>query len=94
MKVECCVQTSPCQKDTDLIFERDVNPQWAEGLEFCDTLVTLRRGAKPFITVNVQNSTDHEIVLTVREQSLGQSKSKSSTLPLRLNSSALSLQVL
>lgn len=66
VKVECRVQTSPFQKDTDLIFEPDVNPQWAEGLEFCDTLVTLRRGAKPFITVNVQNSTDHDIVLTGR----------------------------
>lgn len=66
VEVECRVQTSPFQKDKDLIFEPNVNPQWPEGLEFCDTLVTLRRVAKPFITVNVQNSTDHDIVLTGR----------------------------
>jgi len=66
VKVECLVQASPFQKNTDLIFEPDVNPQWAEGLEFCDTLVTLRRATKPFITVDVQNPTDHDIMLTGR----------------------------
>lgn len=60
------MHTSPFQEDTDLIFEPDVNPQWTEGLEFCDTLVTLRKGAKPFIIVDVQNPTDHDIMLTGR----------------------------
>lgn len=66
LKVECRVQTSPFQEDTDLIYEPDVNPQWTEGLEFCDTLVTLKRGAKPFIIIGVQNPTDHDIVLAGR----------------------------
>ncbi|KAK7888892.1 hypothetical protein WMY93_024452 [Mugilogobius chulae] len=66
MRVECRVQAPPCQEETTLIFEPDVNPQWAEGLEFCDTLVKVKSGMKPFITVDVQNPTDHDIVLTGR----------------------------
>ena len=66
VKVECRVQTAPFQKDTDLTFESALNPQRAEGLEFCDTLVTLRRGAKRFISIDVQIPTDHNILLTWR----------------------------
>lgn len=66
IKVECRVQTSPFQEEITLIFEPDVNPQWAEGLEFCDTLVKLKKGVKPFIIIDVQNPTDHDIVLAGR----------------------------
>lgn len=66
VKVECRVQTTPFHEDTTLLFEPDVNPRWAEGLEFCDTLVKLRKGIKPFIIVAVQNPTDHDIVLAGR----------------------------
>lgn len=63
VKVECCVQTPPFQKNTTVIFEPDVNPQGPEGLKFCDTLVKVRKGVKPFIVIDVQNDTDHNIVL-------------------------------
>lgn len=66
VKVECRVLTPPLQSETTLIFEPSVNPQWSEGLEFTDTLVKLSKGAKPFIVVDVQNPTDHDIVLTGR----------------------------
>lgn len=66
MKVDCRVQTAPLQDDTTLIFEPNVDPQWPEGLEFTDTVVTLRKGAKPFIIVDVQNPTDHDMVLSGR----------------------------
>lgn len=46
VKVECRVLTAPLQDETTLIFEPSVDPQWPEGLEFTDTLVTLK-GAKP-----------------------------------------------
>lgn len=66
LKIECRVSTAPLQDETTLIFEPSVDPQWSEGLEFTDTLVTLRKGAKPFVIVDVQNPTDHDIVLTGR----------------------------
>lgn len=65
VKVECCVLTATLQDDTALIFEPNVDPQWPEDLEFTDTLVKLKKGAKPFI-VDVQNPTDHDIMLTGR----------------------------
>lgn len=54
------------KEETTFIFEADVNPQWAEGLKFCDTLVKLRKGVMPFIIIDVQNPTDHDIVLVGR----------------------------
>lgn len=39
VQIDCKVQTRPLKKYTTLLFEPDINPQWAEGLEFCDTLV-------------------------------------------------------
>nr|XP_029131621.1 uncharacterized protein LOC109976004 isoform X2 [Labrus bergylta]XP_029131685.1 uncharacterized protein LOC109976275 isoform X2 [Labrus bergylta]XP_029131751.1 uncharacterized protein LOC109976603 isoform X2 [Labrus bergylta]XP_029132059.1 uncharacterized protein LOC109978500 isoform X2 [Labrus bergylta]XP_029138609.1 uncharacterized protein LOC110004405 isoform X2 [Labrus bergylta] len=66
VKVECHVNVSAPDEDTTLIFEPDVNPRWAEGLQFCDTLVKVGKGNKPSITVSVQNPTDHDIVLAGR----------------------------
>lgn len=66
VQVECCVHMQPPDENSTLIFEPDVNCRWTEGLEFCDTLVEVIKGSKPSITVSVQNSTDHEIVLAGR----------------------------
>lgn len=51
------------KRDVTLLFEPDINPQWPEGLEFCETLVTLRGGAPPYMALDVQNPTDHDITL-------------------------------
>lgn len=66
VQIECKVRTRPLKEDTTLLFEPDINPQWAEGLEFCETLVMLRSGITPFIVLDVQNATDHDIVLSGR----------------------------
>ena len=66
VKVECHVQMPPPHGDAPLIFEPDVNPHWAEGLELCDTVVQLSKDNRPYITVSVQNPTAHDIVLTGR----------------------------
>ncbi|XP_054863940.1 uncharacterized protein LOC129348184 [Amphiprion ocellaris] len=63
VKVECFINMSSPPEDLTLIFEPDVNPRWTEGLQFCDTLVTVAKDNKPLITVSVQNPTDHDIVL-------------------------------
>lgn len=46
-----------------------MNLMWfhsGQKVEFWDTLVKVRKGAKPFISVEVQNPTDHGIVLAGR----------------------------
>ncbi len=63
VQVECRVQSHRPKEDILLIFEPDVNPQWTEGLEFCETIVTLQKHTSPHIIVSVQNPTDHDIML-------------------------------
>ena len=41
------VQAPPFREDKALVFELHENPQWPEGLEFCDTLVSLKAGITP-----------------------------------------------
>lgn len=45
------------------MFEPDVDPKRAEGLEFQETLVQVKRGAPPYIVLDARNPTDHDIVL-------------------------------
>ncbi|KAG7478880.1 hypothetical protein JOB18_011456 [Solea senegalensis] len=66
VQIDCKVQTRPLKKNTTFLFEPDINPHWAEGLEFCETLVTIRRGISPYIVLDVQNPTDHNIELPRR----------------------------
>ncbi|KAL1278521.1 hypothetical protein QQF64_025194 [Cirrhinus molitorella] len=63
MQVKCKVHAKPLKEDTMLVFEPDDNGQWSDGLEFCDTLVQIKKGASPHITLIVQNSTAHDIML-------------------------------
>ncbi|KAL7883020.1 hypothetical protein SRHO_G00006800 [Serrasalmus rhombeus] len=66
LQVECRIQTRPLQEDTTLLFEPTAKSEWPDGLEFSETLVKLGKNKKPFITVNVQNPTDHDIMLAGR----------------------------
>ena len=66
VQIDCKAQTLPLKKDITLLFEPDINPQWAEGLEFCETLVKLSGGVSPYIVLDVQNPTDHDIELSGR----------------------------
>lgn len=63
VQVECRVQTSAPKEERVLLYEPDVTPTWPEGLEFCETLVKLRRQTSPHVIVTVQNPTDHDIML-------------------------------
>lgn len=64
VQVKCRVQARPFEEDTTLVFEPDENPQWPEGLEFCDTLFVVRKEASPNVIVDVQNPTNHDIILS------------------------------
>lgn len=66
IQIECRVQASPFKEDKTLIFEPHENPQWPEGLEFCDTLVSVKAGMTPRIVVSVRNPTSHDITLSGR----------------------------
>ncbi len=66
IQIECRVQAPPFKENKTLIFEPHENPQWPEGLEFCDTLVSVKAGMTPKIVVSVQNPTSHDITLSGR----------------------------
>lgn len=64
--IDCRVQTKTFREDMTLTFEPCDNPQWPDGLEFCDTLVSVKAGSVPKIVVSVQNPTNHDIILSGR----------------------------
>lgn len=64
--IECRVVAHPFKEDMTMLFQPDLNPQWPDGLEFCDILVSVRKAAFPVITIDVSNPTDHDIVLLGR----------------------------
>lgn len=47
IQVKCRINVKPLKEDTTLSFEPADNPQWPEGLEFCNTLVQVSKGAQP-----------------------------------------------
>uniref|UniRef100_A0A8C6LDR0 Gypsy retrotransposon integrase-like protein 1 n=1 Tax=Nothobranchius furzeri TaxID=105023 RepID=A0A8C6LDR0_NOTFU len=66
LQVKCRINVRPFKEDTMLVFEPDGNPLWPEGLQFCDTLLNVRKGVQPNIVLSVQNPTDRDITLTKR----------------------------
>lgn len=66
IQIECRVVAQPFKEDMTMLFQPDLNPQWPDGLEFVDTLVRVRKGVFPVITIDVSNPTDHDIVLPGR----------------------------
>lgn len=42
--IECRVQVKAFKEDMTLIFKPCENPQWPDDLEFCDTLVSVKKG--------------------------------------------------
>jgi len=66
IQINCCVAAQPFKEDMTMLFQPDLNPQWPDGLEFYDTLVSVRKGVFPVITIDVYNPSDHDIVLPGR----------------------------
>lgn len=80
VQVKCQVK-APCMKqDSVMLFEPSVNPQYPDGLEPLETLLTLKRGSRPVIQIGVQNVTDHDILL-VGKTELGTVQTIKSVLP-------------
>ena len=65
--VSCSVNTGPTESRLLVLFEPDAESPWPSGFEVPKTLVTLRGGASPRVRIQVQNTTDHEITLKIRE---------------------------
>lgn len=66
MQIPCKIHAKPLKKDTVFVFEPNENPQWPEGLEFCDSLVQVKKRVPTHIILMVQNSAAHDIVLASR----------------------------
>ena len=63
MMVECHMQAPAFREDKTQVFEPHENRQWPEGLEFCDTFVSVKAGRTLIINVSVQNPTNPDIIL-------------------------------
>ncbi len=63
VQVKCQVKTPCTKQDSVMLFEPSTNPQYPDGLEPLETLLTLKNGSRPVIQINVQNVTDHDILL-------------------------------
>ncbi|KAK0137920.1 hypothetical protein N1851_025866 [Merluccius polli] len=61
IQVNCRVAAQPFKDDMTMLFQPDPNPQWPDGLEFFDTLVRVKEGTLPVITIEVSNHTEHDI---------------------------------
>ncbi|KAK3521113.1 hypothetical protein QTP86_021764, partial [Hemibagrus guttatus] len=81
MQIQCLVKVPHVQQDTVLLFESHVNPMYPDGLELFDTLLILEKGARPIITISMQNRTDHDITLSGRTE-LGTLQPVKSVLPI------------
>lgn len=81
--VECRIHARPFQENTELVFEPDSNPEWPEGLEFYDALVSVKKAAVPKIILKVQNPTDHDITL-MRRVVIGTAQPVTSAYPLSM----------
>lgn len=91
--IECRVQAKTFREDVTLIFEPCGNPQWPDGLEFCDTLVSVKAGSIPKIVVSVQNPTNHDITLSGRT-TIGTVQSVGSVYPANIFKKDLSSAVI
>ncbi|KAL0151336.1 hypothetical protein M9458_053330 [Cirrhinus mrigala] len=81
MQIQCQVKVPCVKQDSVLLFEPHVNPLYPDGLELFDTLLMLKRGVRPVITIGVQNGTDHDITLHGRTE-LGTLQQIKSVLPV------------
>ena len=81
--IECRVQAKTFREDTTLLFEPCDNPQWPDGLEFCDTFVSVKARSVPKISVSVQNPTNHDITLSGRT-TIGTVQSVGSVYPVSI----------
>ncbi len=80
VQVKCQVKTPCTKQDSVMLFEPSINPQYPDGLEPLETLLTLKKGSRPVIQINVQNVTDHDILLTGKTE-LGTVQTIKSVLP-------------
>lgn len=80
MQIQCKIKMPHVRQDSVLLFEPCVNPQYPEGLELFDTLLEVKKGGRPSVTLSVQNETDHDIILGGRVE-LGIVQPVTSVLP-------------
>ncbi|RXN05991.1 Retrovirus-related Pol poly from transposon [Labeo rohita] len=95
MQIQCQVKVPCVKQDSVLLFEPHVNPLYPDGLELFDTLLMLKRGVRPVITISVQNGTDHDITLRGRTElgTLQQIKSVLPVVPPQCAANAAVIQV-
>ncbi|KAJ8010194.1 hypothetical protein DPEC_G00072460 [Dallia pectoralis] len=80
MQMKCQVKAPYMNQDSVMLFEPPVNPQYPDGLEPIETLVTLKGRSRPVIQISIQNVTEHDILLLGKTE-LGTVQTIKSVLP-------------
>ena len=89
VRVSCRANVQTIESKTPVLFEPDEACSWPPGLEVSETLLTIPKGSKCRVNIQVRNTTDHSITLKARTV-LGRLSLVSSVTPLdvRLRQSA------
>ena len=80
-RVSCRANVQTIESKTPLLFEPDGACSWPPGLEVSETLLTIPKGSKCHVNIQVRNTTDHSITLKARTV-LGHLSLVSSVTPL------------
>ena len=65
-RVTCRANTGPVARNTPVLFEPDEASPWPNGLDICETLLTVKKGKSSQVDIEITNNTNHAIVLPGR----------------------------
>ena len=83
MKIPCRVNTGPVEKRIPVLFESEATAPWPSGLEVAESLVIVERGKSSKVTIEVVNTTSHDITVKSRA-TLGRLSLVQSVTPLEV----------
>ena len=83
VKVASRANTGPVVSNIPVLFEPDELSQWPTGLEVYETLTTVKKGSISRVDIEVQNTSNHDIVLP-RRTSLGRLQLVKSVTPMEV----------
>ncbi len=81
MQIQCLVRVPHVKRDLRCYCLSHTLTLYPDGLELFDALLILEKGARPIVTISVQNGTDHDITLSGRTE-LGTLQPVKSVLPI------------
>ena len=81
IRVNCIAKAQTVESKTPVLFEPDEECSWPSGLELSETLLTVPKGSKCRIAIEIKNTSNHSITLKARTV-LGRLSLVSSVIPM------------